>query len=414
MEPMPHHPCNKDLLEESQALARLLDAITPVGETETVALEQALGRVLACRLTAVVDVPPFDNSAMDGYALNAADLAAEGNTVLPVSQRVAAGDMPAPLRPASAARIFTGAPLPPGADTVVMQEQCRAAEGRVVIEAPVTRGRHVRRQGEDLRSGEQILAAGTRLQPQHLGLAASTGSAALEVFRRLRIATLFTGNELVPPGTPLDPGRIYNSNRYALNSLLQNLGCEVMDLGIIGDDYEATLEALLQAAAGSDLILTSGGASVGEEDHIKNAITTLGRLELWRIAVKPGKPLAFGHIGETPLLGLPGNPVSLFITFCLFARPALRKLQGCGEWLPRRLWATAGFTRSNAIARSEYLRARVSADGAGCNRVSLHPQQGSAILSSITWADCLAVVPANTTVSPGQAIEVIPFSELLH
>ncbi|MFQ5488106.1 MAG: gephyrin-like molybdotransferase Glp [Gammaproteobacteria bacterium] len=414
MDPMSHHPCNNDLLEESQALARLLDAIVPVPETETVALEQALGRVLANSLMAVVDVPPFDNSAMDGYALACADLPAPGETTLPVSQRVAAGDRPAPLRPGSAARIFTGAPLPPRADTVVMQEQCRVQEGHVVIKAPLTVGSHIRRLGEDLRSGEQILAAGTRLQPQHLGLAASSGSAALEVFRRPRIATLFTGNELIPPGTPLAPGKIYNSNRYTLHGLLQNLGCEVTDLGIIGDDYELTLEALVQAATGSDLILTSGGASVGEEDHIKNAITTLGRLELWRIAVKPGKPLAFGHIGETPLLGLPGNPVSLFITFCLFARPALRKLQGCGEWLPRRLWATADFTRRNAIARSEYLRARLSADATGCNRVALHPQQGSAILSSTTWADCLAVVPANTTVSPGQAIEVIPFSELLY
>ena len=405
--------CNTGLVEESLALARLLEAIAPPRETESTTLDQALGRILAQDLIAAVDVPPFDNSAMDGYAVAAAELRGTARHVLPVSQRVAAGDSPAPLQPGSAARIFTGAPLPPGADTVVMQEQCRRQGNEVIIDGPLAAGQHVRRRGEDLRCGETILTAGTPLQPQHLGLAASTGSAALEVFRRPRIATLFTGDELMAPGTPLAAGKIYDSNRYTLHGLLRQMGCEIQDLGKVADDYQATLEALLEAAAEADFILTSGGASVGEEDHIKNAITTLGRLELWRVAIKPGKPLAFGHIGTTPVLGLPGNPVSLFITFCLFARPALRKLQGCATLQPRRLWAQADFSRANAIARNEYLRARLYADEHGNNRVALHPSQGSAILSSTTWADCLVVVPAHSTVASGQTVAVIPFAELL-
>ncbi|HHH36437.1 MAG TPA: molybdopterin molybdenumtransferase MoeA [Gammaproteobacteria bacterium] len=410
---MPPSPCDTGLMAEEQALQRLLAAVSPVTATETVALDQALGRVLAAPLVAVTDVPPFDNSAMDGYAVASADLAGPGERRLPVSLRIAAGDAPPPLPAASAARIFTGAPLPPGADAVVMQERCREENGEVIIQGPIQAGAHVRRRGEDVHGGETVLDAGERLRPQHLGLAASVGSAGLEVFRRLRVATLFTGNELVAPGRPLAPGQIYDSNHHTLHGLLAGLQCEVTDLGIVADDYETTLTALVEAAEDSDLILTSGGASVGEEDHVKKAVTTLGQLELWRVAVKPGKPLLFGHVGGTPLLGLPGNPVSLFITFCLFARPLLLKLQGAARWLPRRFRARADFTRANPIARSEYLRARLERDADGSNRVVIHPRQGSAILSAAAWADCLAVVPAGTTVEPGQAVEVIPYCELL-
>ncbi len=408
----------RGLVAESQALDCLLAAAVPVSATETVGLDQALGRLLATPLVAVMDLPPFDNSAMDGYAVASARIPPGGAT-LPVSQRITAGTSPRPLQPGNVARIFTGAPLPPGADAVVPQEQCTLQEEegqalrRVFIRTPVRPGQHVRRRGEDLACGETVLPAGIRLGPQHLGLAAAVGSVGLEVFRRLRVATVFTGSELVPPGRPLAPGQVYNSNRHTLHGLLHGLGCEILDLGIIPDDYETTLEALLGAAEDADVILTSGGASVGEEDHIKKAITTLGRLELWRIAIKPGKPLAFGFIGETPVLGLPGNPVSLFITACLFARPFLLKMQGAARWLPRRFPAEAGFSRRNPIGRSEYLRARLERHPEDGLRAVLHPRQGSAQFSAVAWADCLAVVPAGRTVAPGETIEVIPYSELL-
>ena len=410
-----------------EALERLLAAARPVAATETLALEphpeRLLGRILAAPLVAVQDLPPFDNSAMDGYAVAGLTLAPGESRTLPVALRLAAGDSftesPPALPAGTAARVFTGAPLPRGADTVVCQEQCEEIPGegtsgqvtiRVKIRGPVQPGSHVRRRGEDLRQGTVVLEAGTRLQPQHLGLAAASGSAALEVHRRVRVATLFTGNELVPAGRPLQAGQIYDSNRPMLLGLLQRLGCEVRDLGIVGDDYQATLTTLAQAAGEADLVLTSGGASVGETDHVKQAVASLGRLELWRVAIKPGKPLLFGRIGETLVLGLPGNPASLFVTFVLFARPLLRRLQGAGDGRPRRLWGRARFARHNRGDRCEFLRARLHFDRAD-HPVELHPRQDSAGLSAVAWANCLAVVPAGASLEPGDPVEVLLFED---
>ena len=402
------------LLSEAQALQCLLDGINPVCEQERVDLDQALGRVLSETLVAKSPVPAFDNSAMDGYTVACRDVADAGATRLPVSQRITAGQQPVPLQPGTAARIFTGAPLAEGADTVVMQEDCRAEQGHVVIHGPLTPGRHVRKAGEDIPAGARILAAGSVIRPQEMGLAASLGRSSLPVYRKVRVALVVTGNELVAPGAPLAPGQLYNSNRYTLTGLLSALGCEIACHRQVRDDFDATRDALTEAAQAADFILTSGGVSVGEEDYVQRAIAALGELHIRHIAIKPGKPLTYGHIQGTPLLGLPGNPVSLFVTFVIFARPALLKLQGRTRLSPRTLRARAAFERRNPIKRREYLRARLHETGdSGDLEVSIYPQQGSAVLSSTAWADCLAVIPEHGTVKPGQTIEVMPFSSLL-
>jgi molybdopterin molybdotransferase len=325
------------MLSLEEALAKLLAAATPISGTEELPTAQALGRVLARDLVSPLDVPPLANTSMDGYAVRTADVPVAG-TVLPVSQRVAAGQVGAVLQPGTAARIFTGAPLPEGADAVVMQEQCEAVDGRVKIQAVPVPGQWVRQRGEDLREGAVVLARGRRLTPQALGLAATAGAASLAVVRRPRVALMSTGDELVMPGEPLRPGAIYNANRDTLRALLAQFGCECTDLGIVPDTLEATRTALRGAARGHDLILSSGGVSVGEEDHIRPAVSAEGQLDLWQIAIKPGKPLAFGHVrreggGEAAFIGLPGNPVSSFITFLLMVRPIRRRRGACG-WRP--------------------------------------------------------------------------------
>ncbi len=408
---MPHP---SPILSEAQALRCLLDGISPLAGQERIGLDQALGRVLAETLVAENAVPAFDNSAMDGYAVACKDAAREGEIRLAVSQRITAGLPPTPLKPGTAARIFTGAPLPNGADTVVMQEDCREENGYVVLQGPLTAGKHVRRAGEDIAADRAVLERGCVLRPQEMGLAASLGRATLAVYRKARVALVVTGNELVEPGTPLGPGQLYNSNRYTLTGLLAALGCETTGYYRVPDDLGATREALAEAARNADFILTSGGVSVGEEDYVQRAIAALGALHIRRIAIKPGKPLTHGHIQGTPLLGLPGNPVSLFVTFAVFARPALFKLQGRTHLSPLTLRARATFERRNPIKRREYLRARLHRTGdSGGLEVSIYPRQGSAVLSSTVWADCLAVIPEHGTVMPGQAIEVMPFSSLL-
>ena len=324
------------MLSVEEALQRMLAAAVPVAQTESVPTLEAHGRVLAQPVVSPLAVPPMDNSQMDGYALRCADVPAVPVT-LPVSQRIAAGHVGAPLEPGTAARIFTGAPLPLGADAIVMQEATRADGDRVtVLEAPKP-GAWIRRAGLDVQAGSTVLAAGTRLRAQELGLAASVGAATLAVHRRVRVAVFFTGDELVMPGEPLPPGRIYNSNRFTLRGLLQGLGCEVLDLGIVPDDRSATRAAFVRAAQQADLIVTSGGVSVGEEDHVKPAVESEGELALWQIAMKPGKPLAFGAVRGVPFIGLPGNPVSSFVTFVLFARPFILRRQGVAQVEPRAL-----------------------------------------------------------------------------
>ncbi|GKT13684.1 molybdopterin molybdotransferase MoeA [Acidovorax sp. SUPP2522] len=395
-----------------EALAELLGQAVPLAGTDTVDTFDADGRVLAVAAVSPLQVPPHDNSAMDGYAVRRADVAAAG-AQLPVSQRIAAGSAGLPLAAGTAARIFTGAPVPPGADAIVMQEDCQALEGdRVQIDAVPAVHQWIRRAGEDIALGAEVLAAGTRLTPAALGLAASIGLARLTVARRPRVALFSTGDELVMPGevdpARMPPGAIYNSNRFFLRGLLRRLGCAVTDLGIVPDRRDATLEALRGASLEHDLILTSGGVSVGEEDHVKPAVEALGRLDLWQIAMKPGKPFAHGRIGAAHFMGLPGNPVSSFMTFALLVRPFLLRLQGVQAVAPQSVEATADFDWPRADRRREFLRVRRNAAGG----LDLFPHQGSGVLTSVAWGDGVVDTPAGQTIARGDTVRFIPWAEL--
>jgi molybdopterin molybdotransferase len=405
------------MLTTAQALSQLLAAARPLTGIETVATIDANGRVLAADQYSQMDVPGSDNSAMDGYAVRAADCAgaAAGSPVrLPVSQRIPAGQPGTALKPGSAARIFTGALVPDGADAVVMQESCTADGDHVLVSEAPKAGAWIRRRGEDIRNGAVILPAGTRLQAPQLGLAASIGLAALPVVARLRVAVFFTGDELAMPGDVLKPGAIYNSNRFALRSLLQNLGCEVRDYGIVPDNLAATRDTLRRAAADNDLVITSGGVSVGEEDHVKPAVEAEGRLTMWQIALKPGKPLAFGEIsrkagGEAFFIGLPGNPVSTLVTFLLFVRPFILRLQGVADVTPASYSMRADFDWLKPDRRNEFLRAKVNPQGG----LDLFPNQSSGVLTSAVWGDGLIDNPPGQAIARGDNVRFIPFSELL-
>ncbi len=406
-------PNQAALLSVDEALDFLLSQAHPVEAVEEALTLDALGRVLAAAQVSGISVPPLDNSAMDGYAIRAADLNSSGDTRLPVTQRIPAGSVGSVLLPQSAARIFTGAPIPPGADAVVMQEDTTQENNVVTIQRAVPSGNNIRRAGEDIAPGSTVLQAGTRLGPQHLGLAASVGLARLPVYRKLKIATFFTGDEIVMPGQPLAPGQIYNSNRFTLNGLLHSMGFDVVDLGIVPDDLEATVGVLARAASQADVILTSGGVSVGEEDHVKAAVERLGEIAMWRISMKPGKPLAFGRIENASFIGLPGNPVSVFVTFCIFARPFLLRAQGVMDIAPRGFWVEAAFDWPRPDHRREFLRARRVAGEAGTTRVEIYPHQGSGVLTSTVWGEGLIDVPAGTTIARGDRVFFMPFSELL-
>jgi molybdopterin molybdotransferase len=401
------------MLDYDEALARLLAGAEPLREAETVLTQAAAGRVLATSLHSGIDVPPLDNTSMDGYAVRCADVSAAG-TRLAVAQRIPAGSVGHMLAPGTAARIFTGAPLPAGADAVVMQELCAPDGDAVTMNHLPHPGEWIRRRGEDIAAGAEVLAAGTRLTAAHVGVAASVGAAQLTVFRRLRVALFSTGDELAMPGEPLKPGGIYNSNRYTLRALLEGLGCEVADLGIVPDTREATRAALRNAAAGNDLILTSGGVSVGEEDHVKPAVEAEGALDLWKIAIKPGKPLAFGSVrrpdGESAaaFIGLPGNPVSSFVTFLMLVRPFILKSQGATELRPRARGLQADFD-FKGDPRREFLRARINDTGG----LDLFPNQSSGVLTSCTWADGLIDNPPHRAIAYGDTVRFLPFSELL-
>lgn len=407
----------KPMLSVAEALDFMLDAARPVAAAETVPTLQANGRVLAVAQASGLDVPPMDNSQMDGYVVRAADCAgaaADAGVHLKVTQRIPAGHVGQPLQPGTAARIFTGAMIPAGADAVVMQEMCepeqRADGDWIGIRHAPTAGEWVRRRGEDIRAGSVILAAGTRLRAQELGLAASVGLAHLPVLRRLRVAVFFTGDELAMPGEALKPGAIYNSNRFILRGLLENLGCDVTDYGIVPDSLQATRDTLRQAAAAHDLIITSGGVSVGEEDHVKPAVEAEGRLNMWQIAMKPGKPLAFGEVESAFFLGLPGNPVSSFITFLLFVRPFILRLQGAADVAPQAYAMRADFAWPKADRRNEFLRVKRNAGGG----LDLYPNQGSAVLTSTVWGDGLVDNPPGQTIVAGDTVRFIPFTDLLY
>ena len=398
----------KPMISVDEALGALLGGAAPIGDTESVSTLEATGRVLAADQFSTVNVPPLDNTSMDGYAVRAADCAS-GEARLRVAQRIPAGSIGQPLAPGNAARIFTGAPIPPGADAVVMQEVCTVEGDDVVVRHKPKAGEWIRKTGEDIRAGSRILERGAKLTPQACGLAASVGLATLPVYRRLRVAVFFTGNELVMPGEKLPEGAIYNSNRFTIHGLLQRLGCEVNDLGIVPDSLDATREAFRRAAATSDLIVTSGGMSVGEEDYVKAAVEAEGSIEMWRIAVKPGKPLAFGKVGRAAFIGLPGNPVSLFVTAVVFVRPFILRCQGVSATEPLAFPMRADFDWPKPDVRREFLRVKLSPEGG----LALFPNQGSAVLTSAVFADGLVDNPERHPIARGDVVRYIPLSELL-
>ena len=397
------------LITVDQAIEQILSQAVPVEQVETVGILDGLNRVLAEDLHSTIDVPGYDNSAMDGYAVNSEDCSTSGSE-LPVTQRIPAGQVGTRLEKGTAARIFTGAPIPVGADAVVMQEKCQQVDDKVVINTVVKAGCNVRRSGEDIKSGSIVLSAGSRLRPQDLGLLASVGLAEFKVKRRLKVATFFTGDEIVAPGQALSPGQIYNSNRYTLSGLLQAMNCEIIDLGIVPDTLEATTAVLKQAAESADVVITSGGVSVGEEDYVRIALEQLGELSMWRIAMKPGKPVAFGKVGNALFMGLPGNPVSVFVTFLVFARALVLKLQGVDDVLPKRVPVIADFDWPK-IQRQEYLRVKLTQKD-GRTVAQIYPHQGSGVLSSASWADGMVEVLLGKEINRGDTVEYLSFEGL--
>ena len=394
---------NPGLLSVDDALIRLLEGAAPMRDVEELPAMQAAGRVLARDQASTMDVPPMDNSAMDGYAVRLSD----GNK-LRVAQRIAAGSVGKPLEAGTAARIFTGAPVPPGADAIVMQEHAHFENDFVSVTKMPKAGEWIRRTGSDVKKGGTILKAGKKLLPQDVGLAASVGIKSLPVYRKVRMGLFFTGDELIMPGDPLPPGKIYNSNRFTLNGLAAAFGCEVKDYGIVPDKLDTTREVLRRAAAENDVIVTSGGVSVGDEDHVKPAVEAEGSLLMWRIAMKPGRPLAFGKVKNAAFIGLPGNPVSSFVTFLIFVRPFLLKTQGIQKTEPNAIDARADFDWPEPDSRREFLRVKWNAQGG----LDLYPTQDSAVLTSTAWADGLVDNPAQHAIRKGERVRFLPYAEL--
>ncbi|MEQ8953488.1 MAG: molybdopterin molybdotransferase MoeA [Gammaproteobacteria bacterium] len=404
-------PTSTGLTPIAEASRFIFDAISAVREVEAIPLLDAKGRVLAEDCKAGIDVPPLANSAMDGFAERAADLQSVPIS-LPVTQRIAAGHWGTELEPGHAARIFTGAPLPPGADAVVMQENCDILDQAVHIKEGVKSGDHVRQAGEDIARGSLLFAKGHRLRPQDIGLLASIGKTRVSVSRQLRIAIMTTGDELVEPGRPLQPGQIYNSNYFSLTSLLENLKVEVRNLGVVEDDFETTRKALLEAAREMDCIISTGGVSVGEADYVRSAVEAEGQLQLWKLAIKPGKPLAFGKVRDAHFFGLPGNPVSAFVTFLLLVRPTLLKLAGCNDLQVHHYPLPADFEAPQSGVRQEYIRVSLHySNGSPC----LQPfrSQSSGVGASLSGAHGLAIIPPHTAINRGDLLHYIPFNELL-
>lgn len=397
-----------NLLTPEAALERLIASIQTRPATETIPLEHSLGRVLAEDLCARCDLPPDDVSMMDGYAVRVADL----DRPLPVSQRIPAGRNAQPLAPQSVARLFTGACLPLGADAVVMQEDSEMDGSAVRFTCTPSLGQHIRQRGEDARVGDVVRSAGSRIRPQDMGLLAAVGIESVLVYRQLSIAVFFTGDELVQPGHPLAPGQIYNSNRFVLHGLLAALHCNVVDLGVVPDQLDQTISALTMAATVADIILTCGGVSVGEEDHVRTAVEQIGQIDLWRVAIKPGKPFAFGQVRGVPFLGLPGNPVSAFVVFCLFVRPFILSSQGASDFSSLTYQIRADFDYPQARVRTEWLRARLH-NNEGGTFLTLVANQGSASLTSLVQADGLVEIPAGYPLTRGDTVRFLPFSGLL-
>ena len=405
---------DKDRLRHDEALALLKERIKPLAATERVALAEAAGRVLATEIRALRPVPAFDNAAVDGYTFAHVDYLVAGGR-LKIAGRIAAGHPGSgALAAGTAARIFTGAVMPRGADTVAMQEDVTVEEEGddkiAVIPEGLKQGANRRKAGEDLAAGALLIAAGQRLRPQDVAAIASTGKADIACHRRLRVAILSTGDEIVRPGAPLETGQVYDSNVYLLRALLEATGAEISDLGVLADRREAVHEALAEAARGHDAIITSGGASRGEEDHVVKAVEAMGNLHMWQIAIKPGRPMAFGQVGDCLFLGLPGNPVAVMVCFLLYVRPVLLRLAGAGWPEPRRYFVPAGFSMKKKPDRREFLRGIIVADEAGRQRLEKYPRDGSGLISSLRAADGLIEIGEEiTAVHPGDPVAFIPF-----
>ncbi|MFP6740064.1 MAG: gephyrin-like molybdotransferase Glp [Alphaproteobacteria bacterium] len=406
------------MMTTAEALARIGEIASAVTDSETVPLASAAGRILAAEITAEGDVPPHDNSAVDGYAVYFDDLNSDGESRLPVTGRIAAGHpLEHPARRGEAVRIFTGAAMPSGdgggPDTIMMQEDCREDGGDVIIMPGIKRGSNRRSAGEDIAAGSTILSRGRRLKPADVGLAASAGRAALAVYKPLRVAVFSTGDELRDPGAALEPGQIYDANRYALSALLESLGCAVTDLGILRDDFDTVKCALGAAAANHDVLFTSGGVSVGDEDHVKDAVEAQGSLHFWRLAIKPGRPLALGQIGAVPFVGLPGNPAAAMVTFMRFARPLILRLAGATEVEPVLYRVRADFDHKKKLDRREWVRARLVPQADGGLAAVKFPREGAGILSSLVGSDGLVELPEDmTALTSGTMVDFLPFNEV--
>ncbi|MDC9714514.1 MAG: molybdopterin molybdotransferase MoeA [Gammaproteobacteria bacterium] len=404
------------MLSTDEALKFLLNSVSTVTKTQTKSLDESLYRVLAQDIYSTINVPGFDNSAMDGYAiaLKPEQINVSGVLNFKITGRIPAGSTGSALASGCAARIFTGAPIPQGANTVIMQEECKVSDNGNSIETwrPLSLNDNIRPLGNDIQTGTIILKKGKQLKPQDIALAASVGVAELEVFKKIKVGVFFTGNELIEPGDPLNNGEIFNSNRYALVALLTQLGCEVVNLGNIKDDLGATCNALEVLASDCDLIMTTGGVSVGEEDHVKPAVEKLGQLNLWRIKMKPGKPLAFGRVGNSAFIGLPGNPVSTMVTFLLFARPFIKKMQGISHYKNQTTQVQTNFDWHRPRPRREFIRVRLDHTAIPAS-ANLYPKQGSDVLSSMVWADGLVEIPENSTFSKGKVLNYYSLNGLL-
>ena len=405
---------NDSLMSADDALSFIIDSASVTAMTEAVSLDDSLGRILASDIHSTINVPGFDNSAMDGYtiALNDSQVAQE-NLSFDVVDRIAAGSTGNDLKIGNAARIFTGAPIPNGANTVVMQEECTLSEDKsqITVKRAINLNENIRPTGNDILKDNVILSSGRQIKPQDISLAASVGVGELVVFKKIKVGVFFTGDELVEPGNPLTPGKIYNSNRYALVALLKQVGCDVINLGNIEDKLDATCEALEALESQCDLIMTTGGVSVGEEDHVKPAVEKLGELNLWKIRMKPGKPLAYGKVKQTPFIGLPGNPVSSFVTFCIFSLPFIKKMQGNSNYESKILKVKTNFDCKRAKPRREYARVRID-HSTETPLANLFPKQGSDVMSSVVWADGIIEIPENTTFETGTILNYYSMSEL--
>lgn len=397
-----------------EAIAELQAATQDVGSgnlvIETVSLSDALNRTLAVDIYSQINVPPADNSAVDGYALRVEDFTP--NESIAISQRIPAGHAPQALHKNTTARIFTGAHIPEGANCVVMQENVRLNDDKTYIQISETLalGQNIRPQGQDIKSGACILNKGMLLTPQRLGLIASVGIADVKVYKALKVAILSTGDELVEPGKAVQEGQIYNSNRYLLNGFLKSLNFDILDLGVIRDDLDSTLSALQRAASEADVVITTGGASVGEEDYVQSAINLLGKVDFWKVAIKPGKPVMLGNINNTPVLGLPGNPGAVFVTFMILARPFLLHKQGLTNTLTKPYILPIGFDIKKTGKRREFIRVKRNID----NILELHPNQSSGMLSSASWAEGLAIIMEDTAPKKGDLVSFLPFDTLFN